>query len=608
MPSVKTEIRRIAKILLIISVMITLFSLALLIPQVRDFIIHIGEKYTGRNLSHEIWHENLIAMEKGFLKKICIAICFLCYYSFSTYPIFYKTQNDNIKIKDELKNIKNAKTLWMYLIIVFTILLGIRLFYISQKKSMHVDEGLSIAICNRNEYGFWGKNYELNHQYTGEELKNMSLWDNPDVTDAFADIFHMHQNNRDSPHTNLYYSFFRLWFTGDTNNNLNHILKKGCMLNLIFFTISFLFMVLLLRRFSDSNLIISIILLLAFITPQSISLTLFLRPYELQQTFIIILTYYVTCVLQTEFKNGKTSTKENFISGVAILSFTMLAAYLNIIIIGFYGLTIIIMFIRKKNWNLLNFFITIFITSLVIAKLLYFNFGNMGYRGMEAASKMDISNTASNLHAIKSGIMQTCSRSIPVTLYYASIFILCIINLIRYFKNGKNTTLTVVITISALSFWTIIYYVPTKTFHYTAPLCAVFALNFITLTEYKKIRVIIPALFLLVLASEKNRPVDHLDDTGIKNFSILNELKNLPVFVSGNTTWKYSCLIPYLPDGVNVTFVTNLTEILEHHPDSFPCVFINQNDESMNIIINDGKTLKKLSQLPYHTIYSLEEK
>ncbi|MCH5283867.1 MAG: hypothetical protein J1E59_09490, partial [Treponema sp.] len=42
-------------------------SLAMFVPQVREMIIGLGEKYVGRPLTHEVWHERFIRWEIVFL-------------------------------------------------------------------------------------------------------------------------------------------------------------------------------------------------------------------------------------------------------------------------------------------------------------------------------------------------------------------------------------------------------------------------------------------------------------------------------------------------------------------------------------------------------------
>lgn len=417
------KVRKISKILLIIFTIIGLCSLLIFLPQIRSLFTLIGETIIRRPLNHDVWYKRLIKWEMKWLIADFLFVLLLLYLSFAKYLEFHKSTSGIFNIQQEIIYLKKNKTQLFSIFATLIVLIGIRFYYISHKKSLHVDEGLSISICNRNEYGFWGKNYELDHVYSGKELKELSLWDNSSILDSLSDIFRMHQYNRDTPHTNFYYSIFRLWFTGVKTGNLNYIIWRGCLLNILFFIVSFFFMTLLIRRFTENSLIISLSLFIAFINPANLSLTVFLRPYELQQTFVIIFTYYVACILKAKQDNVEISTRKNFIIGIIILGLTMLAAYFNMILIGLYGLFIIILCLKRKDWNLLKFFIFMFIGALVFAKILYFDFGNIDYRGAEAASNLSFSNIITNLISVKNGIKNIIKINFFFNLFCSISFI-----------------------------------------------------------------------------------------------------------------------------------------------------------------------------------------
>ena len=60
-------LRKIARVCIILGSAFGLCSLVLFIPQVREFIIQLGEKYVGRSLTHPVWHKKLIGEEIKFL-------------------------------------------------------------------------------------------------------------------------------------------------------------------------------------------------------------------------------------------------------------------------------------------------------------------------------------------------------------------------------------------------------------------------------------------------------------------------------------------------------------------------------------------------------------
>ena len=510
--------------------------------------------------------------------------------------------------------ISSSKSQWISILVIFAVLLGIRIYYIGQKKSMYVDEPLSISISNRNEYGFWSKNYELNHEYTAKELKDISLWDNASVKDALSDVYHMHQVNRDAPHSNFYYSLFRLWFTGVKTSNLNYIYWRGCLLNVVFFAISFFFMALLIRRFTDHWSLLSLGLLIAFINPASLSLTVFMRPYELQQTFVIILTYFVTCCIQAKQAGETIETKNTLAVGSVTLALTMLAAYINLILIGFYGLFIIIYCIRKKDYRLLGFFIMMFIAALIVAKLLYFDFGNLGYREQDATHNLQFSVFLANIIAMKNAILK---------LFFSNIFfgLFCLLTVIAtictaFVKKAKAhiyPILPAIAVINLIVFFVIMYLIPVdmKFLRYVAPIFPIFALSYISIGNRRIPKFVLPTIaallliFSLIQFNGKRSIVEHLDDSYIH---LYRELQNTdsPIFLRGNTMWKFACVIPYLNDDSKIIFVSNFSEIPEKYTDKMPCIYIDQQGNDFGYYFEDKNLfIQRLNSIMYHDIYRI---
>lgn len=616
MSSFERIFRKIAKVFLILVIAAGVFSLCVFIPQVRELIIHFGEKYIGRPLTHAVWHERFIKWEIKFLVIDFLAAVVFAYFSFLPYLRFNSSASGIFFIRKELKEIAFSKTHGIELLALLAVLIGVRLFYITQKKSMHVDEGLSISICNRNEYGFWGKNYELGTEYSGKELKEISLWDNPTVKDSLLDVYYMHQYNRDTPHTNFYYSLLRLWFTGVKTSDLHAIFLRAGILNIFCFLISFFFMALLIRRFTKNCLLIFLCLLAAFINPASLSLTIFIRPYELQQTFIIILTYYVASIFSAfseEANDEKICTRKNFFIGIFTLALTMLSAYFNMLIIALWGILIIAVSIRKKDFNLFIFFVSMFIFALLLAKILYFDFGDISYRGEEAKSNLGTSNILPNFKAMIFGIFAMLKKNLFFAVYCVTAVAATIYGFIFNLKK-RNFASSAVLAVSFLSFFVILYFAPIdmKNFRYVAPLFPLYALCFICVSDRKVINEIVGAFSsaLLILAlipfGGKKSVVDHIDDSVIANYKEIQETK-LPVFIHGESTWKFSSLIPYLSDENKIIFISDVSEIRENYKDKIPCIFIKQDDESGERFRYEDFGLQKMQSVSYHEVFYVEE-
>ncbi|MDR1551570.1 MAG: hypothetical protein LBS14_02750 [Holosporaceae bacterium] len=184
-------------------------------------------------------------------------------------------------------------------ILVFAVLLSVRLENMRQKAGLHVDEILSIqnADCNGDiSNQLIEQSEKYGKEYIGKEVKEHYLWNESSVEAAFSDVKKLYIDNRDRPHTNLYYSCLRLWFAGITTTDIRIIIDHGCRLNLLFFTFSFIFLYMLLRRLLDGDFLIPFSLFIAFANTGSISNTMFLRPYQLQETLLILFTFlFVKC-------------------------------------------------------------------------------------------------------------------------------------------------------------------------------------------------------------------------------------------------------------------------------------------------------------------------
>ncbi|MBO7484674.1 MAG: hypothetical protein J6T84_01265 [Spirochaetaceae bacterium] len=599
--------RKISKILMILCILLGCGSLFLFIPQMREYIINHAETFLGRQLDYNYLHKKIIIEEVYLLIWDLFFITAFACLTICKYPVFYKSDKSILNIRENIKHIVSSKKLGISIFFAFTILIGLRFFYISQKKSMHLDECLSISICNKNEYGFWGKSYELFHAYTGKELKDISLWDNSSIVDSLRDIFILHFDTRDPPHTNFYYTLLRLWFTGVKTSDLKYIFWRGCLLNILFFSISFLFMTLLIRRFTDNVLLIFLTLITAFLNPASLSLTVFLRENELQQTFIIILTYYVICCLQTKEKNELIETKNNFVIGISILTFSMLAAYFNIILIGLYGLLIIFFCLKKKDYNLLRFFVFMFILAIIIAKILYFKFGNIG----EDAPNSVISTVKTNILLTEiNSIKSVISGNICFEMYFALILISAVLILLFNRKNFELNIIAVVI-VNLTAFLAIIYFAPMKILRYVAPLFTVFSVFFI-LSKRKYVNYILISLASLILIVsvvpyKGNQSVEHLDDANIAVLKDIQETE-LPIFVRSSITCFCADFIPYLSDNSKIIFISDFSDIQKNYEEDIPCIFVNQ-IFGKKVFDYDTETvfLKKQNSYLYHDVYLIDK-
>lgn len=582
----------------IIALILAFLSLIIFIPQVRQFIISIMEKIRSREINRAGWNRRFIKIELAFL---FIDLCSILILKFKLYPVFSKAKKlkgllktaEEIQDSEKIKKTNFSRKALICIFVCYIALTGLRLFYINQKKSFHVDEVLSIAICNRNEYGFWGKIFESNKEFSVKEIKDRSFFDDASVKDSLTDIYQLHINNGDSPHTNFYYSFLRLWFTGKKTSNINYIFIRACFLNIIFFTISFIFLILLIKEFSSASLIKLICcLLIAFANPASVSLTLFIRPYELQQTMVIILCWYVIHILNSYKDNKTITTIKSFISGAFVLSLTLLSGYFNFILVGLLGLCIIILAINKKDFNLLYFFIYMFIASLVLAKIIYFSFGKGLFedRGTEALGKLSGSQIMNNLAITFNGLKNIIIKNnIFLLIFILSSFTFFIISSIINLKKEKyKFTRFTVLFCSFAAIIISLWFAPYKELRYIAPYFPVLILAYYASVKTEKL--FMPLICLVMILSyvpnKSQTLIEHLDDSNISQFDSLNSSEETFV-IQNATNWRLGSVLPYLKNNSKIIFTDNASDILETIKNK-PVIYMYQNsNEKKSVHIED---------------------
>ncbi|MDR2781216.1 MAG: hypothetical protein LBB21_02020 [Holosporaceae bacterium] len=264
--------------------------------------------------------------------------------------------------------------LWLLCFVVFAALFQVRLGYIPQKEGVHLDEVLSVIISNNSSYCY-NKALEENVVYTGKQIKELALFNKVSIADAFEDVKSLYFDNNDRPHTNLFYSCFRLWFAGITTENLGEIIDHGCKLNLLFFFISFCLMYgLLCRLFQKNALLVPFSLLISFGNTGAISNSLFMRPYQLQETLLIAFTYaFVRCYDAIKTRKNLWNFR-NFCKFVPIVGLTLLSGYFAAIyVLMLFG--VLLVFCKKTDQKQNTMFINIsFLSSILFARLLFCGF------------------------------------------------------------------------------------------------------------------------------------------------------------------------------------------------------------------------------------------
>jgi len=489
--------------------------------------------------------------------------------------------------KIEEFNVSKKQTL-VVLFILYLFTLGVRIFWLSQKNDIHIDEALSVQLTCRNDW-----NYESNRGYTGKEAKEIGMLCH---NNALNDIHHLWQDNRDPPHTNLYYSFFRLSLIGLNSVDIQQIVLRGCILNLLFFTISFIFFFLLTRQlFPKSPFLQLTATACAFLSAATISNSLFLRPYQIQETSFIVFCYYFFKTLDMEkyiFHSGKAYANIKLIVLMSLVtSFALLTGYFSIIFVGLFGLYAIYQDKKKRGKEILFYAIVLFLAVLFSQTFyLKYLYGYFSVRATETGHALTdhlfFQNTifmnmyASLIFAVVLALKHFFTYPIIVTYAF------CLSLIIIYRK--KNILLQkhalYIFTASIAYIIIVLFLVPWRMLRYIMPVFPFFILlpaSILYSIEKRKITAITMSLlciFFVQGALEKSK-IEYLVSPRPLHFS---EEPASPVFIFNKTPWKYADLAPQFndlqmyyfnkPDNVNLDDNKEAYLVVERTPETLKTV------------------------------------
>ncbi|MCL2269756.1 MAG: glycosyltransferase family 39 protein [Treponema sp.] len=492
----------------------------------------------------------------------------------------------------------------------YSLALGIRVYWLSQKSAFHVDEGMSVAISCYNDY-IITKNYEYNREFTGKEIKEASLVSDASLKKALKDIKSLWKDNRDPPHTNLYYTFFRLSLIGLKTGEIHHIIFRGGLLNLIFFSVSFVFFFLLMRLlFPNAALLQILATACAFLSTAAISNTLFLRPYQIQEMMFIMFCYYFLRTIDYRkivINDGKWYINNSLLYLSLILAAVLLTGYYAILFIGFFGIYAIYRNCREKTYLDTVFYVLVLILGIMFAQALYTRYldGYASYRATE--TKHTLSGNAINNIAASSIAAGSIIKDHFFTYPVIAVCAACIIYMIyRKQKPIIPKHALFVFTVSVLYLFITLVLAPYKVLRYSMPVFPFFILLPAMIVNSVNIKPkVIPNaamlalyLFFLIGAANQNR-IENLFRDKPDDYVFARD-KDIPVYVNIHyyekwnyaNTWKFANLIPYLNNDQKYYFIKNFDDIFSGQYDDFYLVventhWLNEAVSKYNKLIKD---------------------
>ena len=193
--------------------------------------------------------------------------------------------------------LNNNKVFYISIVFICIFSIFIRLYWAYQQNGLNHDEyaGILYANCN-SEFLNDGFNSFLGkvNNVSGKDLLKIVFFGDSEVKDCINDIASLYKNSKDPYISNLYYSILRLSFIRREVIDVKNIIMTGTILNCLFFIVSFIFIYKILKYvFADNREIILGSIFCISLMPSSITFAMFLRPYQMQETFFIVITYLV---------------------------------------------------------------------------------------------------------------------------------------------------------------------------------------------------------------------------------------------------------------------------------------------------------------------------
>jgi len=423
------------------------------------------------------------------------------------------------------------------ILLVYSVSLLIRVFWISQKDCLYIDELYNLNIVFCKEQGFSQKISP--GEYTGGELQETSLVSlHSGIKGTLKDIYKLWKDNHDPDHASLYYMLLRPLLINLKTFDLKEIIYRSAILNLVLFSLSFLFFYRLLTLTIPGSPVLQCLCLAGgFLNPASVSTVLLFREYQLQCTaFILFVYYFIKTYNSTEKKK---SIYGQFILFAFITAITLSSGYYSFIFIFLIGIYVVYDKCRAKKYGDIRYYICVFLAGLGLAQLMYLKYMNFLFFRPEALNIRAIigQKITGNLSAYIEQLYQLPHRyyfTWPVILLYAA----CAIYLLWLVKRGIKISIdSKILGVSAASilFYIIVLFLtPYMFLRYILSVFPFFILLFAAMAHsIRKTPAILLALLVVVCFT-----VDIMKEQNIlycykgrqKSYVFLNE-PHIPVYI-----------------------------------------------------------------------------
>lgn len=537
------------RILISILLLFVICCFVLLIPSIQYFLLHTIESILNKKFENSAQWIKLISTSSVISLILSALSVFILIkdetiFSQKTANTLYSAKSLNLL---KLNNF-NKKTLPFY-IMLFILLLAVRIITISSKTSLFIDETYSFILSNYNDYGLT-KEFENESIKTGAKYKELLTCNDPSLKGALADIANLYKTTRDIPHTNFYYSLLRLWSIGHKTGDMKQLIWIGTSLNLLLFIFSYLFFFFLVKKLFSNDFVCLLVLFTAFANTASISNSVFIRPYMLQEVFFILVANLFVSVLYLDNNKIAWQTIPNALKISIILAFTFLTDYYSTVYIFILALIILCITLYRKNYQSIKYWFFIIILTLFLTIFFYPRY----FYQLYFSRTMPILQNIYSLNGLIK-ILVNHYFYIPFIILLAST---AFFGILKYFKNKNITTPTqndiiVLLVLLSAFLWaiSIFFIAPRKIIRYIMPVFPIFSLligyvlNKLSTHFYKSVfSILMMFIFTFGFAFPLNKcyiysNIDFLDYNA-KRFSTFTQDKSKKVCIINNPYWKYS--------------------------------------------------------------------
>ena len=359
-----------------------------------DFVKEIKMDYFGSPFGIFISDKKIIEEDKIDninytlkIKKNIIEIIILLHLSIL---IIFIMNNIKIYYYNKFYNLINKKyILYSFLFLILLFSLFVRIYWVSKQEGMYWDEYHSLSFAN---YGTFANEDKINSykNIKGFDILKDLTFDNSSIEDCINDIKRLYKDTNDPFISNLYYTFLRLAFIGREAVDIKNIIITGTILNCIFSIISFIFLFKILKLiFENKNEFIIFPLLIFSLSPISISFSMFLRAYQMHETFFIVITYFVLNTIYYNKYSILNLILTSIIAGIGYL--TLYSSLLFILILSamlFFNYclnidkleflknkyAILNPLLKIKSYKIIIYYALAFISALFVSRILYNSF------------------------------------------------------------------------------------------------------------------------------------------------------------------------------------------------------------------------------------------